>query len=60
MAMIVVQAAAGALEIVVGDNPAQRLEPHAQLVVELPDEVDQLVVRRVPLTAVEADALATS
>lgn len=58
MAMLIVQTGAEALEIVVGNGSAERLEPNAQRVVEMPDGVAEVVVRRVAMTEIEDVVLA--
>lgn len=58
MAMMIVQTAGEALEIVIDGEVADRLEPNAQRVVELPEGVAEILVRRVLLTEIEESLLA--
>lgn len=60
MAMIIVQTGAEALEITIGAEAPDRLEPNAHRVIELADAAQEVTVRRVSLTEIEAALLAPS
>lgn len=59
MATIIAQTGAEALEIIVGGSAPDRLEPNAHRVIDLPEGAEEIVVRRVALTEIEAALLAS-